>query len=58
MCFRDVLIASDLTSYQEMSETHSAQHVTQQKIEARRLGECPGLRAGTPLPRTPKPRRP
>ena len=58
MRFRDVLIASDLTSYQDMSETHSAQHVTQQKIEARRLGECPGLGAGTPLPRTPKPRRP
>ena len=55
---RDVLIASDLTSYQDMSETHSAQHVTQQKIEARCLGECPGLGAGTPLPRTPKPRRP
>ena len=58
MRFRDVLISSDLTSYQDMSETHSAQHVTQQKIEARRLGECPGLGAGTPLPRTPKPRRP
>jgi hypothetical protein len=58
MRFRDVLIASDLTSYQDMSETHSVQHVTQQKIEARCLGECPGLGAGTPLPRTAKPRRP
>ena len=58
MKFRDVLTASDLTSYQDVSETHSAQRVTQQKIEARRLGECPGLGASTPLPRTPKPRRP
>ena len=58
MRFRDVLTASDLTSYQDVSEAHSAQHVTQQKVEARRLGECPGLGAGAPLPRTPKPRRP
>jgi len=59
MKFRDVLIARDLTSYQDVSETHSAQHVTQQKIEARRLGECPGLGSGTPMPRTPKrPRQP
>jgi hypothetical protein len=59
MRFRDVLIARDLTSYQDVSETHSAQHVTQQKIEARRLGECPGLGSGVPMPRTPKrPRQP
>jgi hypothetical protein len=57
MRFRDVLIASDLTRYQDVSETHSAQHVTQQKIEARRLGECPGLGSGAPMPRTPKPPR-
>jgi len=56
--FRDVLTATDDSSYQDVSETHSAQHVSQQKIEARRLGECPGLGAGAPLPRTPKPRRP
>jgi len=49
--FRDVLIASDLTRYQDVSETHSAQHVIQQKIEARRLGECPGL--GSAPPRQP-----
>src|SRR5205814_1617222 len=58
MRFRDVLTATDDSSYQDVSEAHSAQHVTQQKIEARRLGECPGLGAGAPLPRTPKPRRP
>jgi hypothetical protein len=58
MRFRDVLTATDDSSYQDVSETHSTQHVTQQKIEAKRLGECPGLGTGTPLPRTPKPRRP
>jgi hypothetical protein len=55
MRFRDVLIAKDATSYQNVSQTHSAQRVTEQKIEARRLGECPGLGAGAPLKRTPKP---
>lgn len=54
MKFRDVLIATNTTSYQDTSETQSAQGVTQQKIEATRLGECPGLGAGAPLPRTPK----
>ncbi len=58
MRFRDVLTATDDSSYQDVSEAHSAQHVTQQKIKARRLGECPGLGSGAPLPRTPKPRRP
>jgi hypothetical protein len=41
MRFRDVLIAKDASSYQDVSETHSAQRATQQKIEARRLGDCP-----------------
>lgn len=54
MKFRDVLIANDTTSYQDASESRSAQGVTQQKIEATRLGECPGLGVGAPLPRTPK----
>jgi hypothetical protein len=52
--FRDVLIAQDLTSYEDVSEMHTAHHVTQQKIQARRLGECQGTEAGaTPVPRTP-----
>jgi hypothetical protein len=55
MRFRDVLIAKDLTSYQDVSETRSAQRVTEQKIEAVRLGECPGLGVGAPLRPTPKP---
>jgi len=38
MRFRDVLIAKDATSYEDVSETHSAQRVTQQHIEATRLG--------------------
>lgn len=57
MRFREVLIVKDPASYQDASETHSAQHVSQQKIEAERLGECPGLGAGAPLTPTPKPRR-
>jgi uncharacterized protein DUF3617 len=57
MRFRDVLIAKDASSYQDVSETRSAQHATQQKIEARRLGECPGLGSGAALPRTPRPPR-
>jgi hypothetical protein len=55
MKFRDVLIATNTTSYQDTSETQSAQGVTQQKIEATRLGECPASGARAPL--TPAPRR-
>jgi hypothetical protein len=51
MRFRDVLTATDDSSYQDVSETHTAQHISQQKLEARRLGECPGL--GAPPPRHP-----
>lgn len=42
MRFRDVLIAKDATGYQDVSETRSGQRVTEQKIEAVRVGECPG----------------
>ena len=59
MRFRDVLTATDDSSYQDVSETHTAQHIGQQKVEARRLGECPGLGAGAPLrPTKPPPRHP
>ena len=60
MRFRDVLTAKDDSSYQDVSETHTAQHISQQKLEARRLGECPGLGAGAPLrpTRKPPPRHP
>ena len=55
MRFRDVLIVNDPASYEDTSEMHSAHHVTQQKIEARRLGECPGG-PGNPLLRSPTPK--
>jgi hypothetical protein len=42
MRFRDVLLVNGPDTYEDVSETHTTQHVTQQKIEARRLGECPG----------------
>ena len=59
MRFRDVLTAKDEGSYQDVSETHSAQHISQQKVEATRLGECPGLGAGAPMtPTLKKPRPP
>jgi hypothetical protein len=54
--FRDVLRAKDADSYEDLSETHTAHHVTQQKIEAMRVGECPGLGSGAPLKPTRKPR--
>jgi hypothetical protein len=49
--FRDVLIVKDPTSYEDVSEIHTAQRVSQQKIEATRVGEC--SRAGTPGPQSP-----
>jgi hypothetical protein len=39
--FRDVLIVKDATHYEDLSEMHSAQQVTQQRIEASRVGDCP-----------------
>jgi hypothetical protein len=41
LTFRHVLIVKDPGSYLAMSETRLGQRVIQQKIEARRLGECP-----------------
>jgi hypothetical protein len=57
MRFRDVLVTKDPNSYQDVTETHSAQHVARQKLEATRIGECPGMGSGAPLMPTPKPHR-
>jgi hypothetical protein len=46
--FRDVLIVKDLTSYEDVSEAHTAQRVSQQKIEATRVGECSNAAAAGP----------
>lgn len=56
--FRDVLTARGTDNYEVISETHSPQRVTQQKIEATRIGECPGMGSGAPLTPTPKPHQP
>jgi hypothetical protein len=53
--FRDILTAKSTDDYEVISETHSPQRVTQQKLEATRLGECPGMGSGAPLTPTPKP---
>jgi len=52
--FRDVLLVKEANSYEDASETHTSQHVMQQKLEAKRLGDCPGMGSGAPL----KPTRP
>jgi hypothetical protein len=49
--FRDVLIVKDLTSYEDVSEVHTAQRMSQQKIEATRVGECSNPE--TPAPQAP-----
>src|SRR5205807_1245029 len=57
MRFRDVLLAKDADSYEDLSETHTRQRVMQQRIEAARRGECPGIGSGAPLTPTRKPPR-
>jgi|SRR6266853_854742 len=57
MRFRDVLLAKDADSYEDVSETHTRQRVMQQRIEAARRGECPGMGSGAPLTPTRKPPR-
>jgi len=57
MRFRDVLLAKDADSYEDLSETHTRQRVMQQRIEAARRGECPGMGSGAPLTPTRKPPR-
>jgi hypothetical protein len=52
--FRDVLIVKDATHYEDLSEMHSAQQVTQQRIEAARVGDCPA--GGIGAPKTPIPK--
>jgi len=56
MKFRAVLIVKDTTGYQELSEMLSGQHVTQQKIEASRIGDCAPSATGGP--KTPNPNTP
>ena len=52
MTYRHVLIVRDPTSsYLAMSETRLGHRVIQLKLEARRLGECPG--AGGKVPANP-----
>ena len=59
MRFRDVLLAKDADSYEDVSETHTRERVMQQRIEASRRGECPGMGSGAPLaPKRKPPRRP
>ncbi len=59
MRFRDVLLAKDADGYEDLSETHTRQRVMQQRIEATRRGECPGMGSGAPLtPARKPPRRP
>lgn len=48
MRFRHVLIVRDPTSYLAMSEIRIGQRVIRQKLEARRLGECPGAEGDVP----------
>jgi hypothetical protein len=55
--FRDVLTAKGADDYEVTSEAHSPQRVSQQKLEATRLGECPGMGSGAPLTPTPQPHR-
>ena len=51
--FHDALIVKDATRYQDTSEIYTAQRVSQQKIEATRVGDCPATGSGAPL--TPSP---
>ena len=48
LTYRHVLIVTDPTSYLAMSETRLGHRVIQLKLEARRLGECPGAGGNVP----------
>jgi hypothetical protein len=57
--FRNVLIVSDATHYQDMSETRAGSRVIQQKLEARRVSDCPATpAAAAPAPATAAPPKP
>ena len=52
--FRDVLVVTDANRYVVDSESHSPQRVSRQKIDAVRVGECPGVGASPPMTPTSK----
>ena len=52
--FRDVLVVTDANRYVVESESHSPEHVSRQKIDAVRVGECPGVGVSAPMTPTPK----
>jgi len=47
--FHDVLLVKDATSYEDMSEVYTTERVSQQKIEATRVGDCPATVSSAPL---------
>jgi len=52
--FRSVVIVRDSSGYEDLSEIHTAQHVTQQSIAATRVGDCPAS-GGAPMSPNPRP---
>jgi hypothetical protein len=50
-----VLTVKDPDGYEDMRETHAAQQVIQEKIEAKRVGECPRTGSGAEPPQSGKP---
>ena len=53
--FSSVVTVRDSSGYEDLSEIHNAQHVSQQSIEAKRVGDCP---AGRAPPKNPNPKPP
>jgi hypothetical protein len=49
--FRAALIVRGAGGYTDLSEMRSAEHMARQRIEAKRIGECP--ESGTLTPRRP-----
>lgn len=52
--FSSVVTVRDSTGYEDLSEIHGAQRVTQQSIEATRIGDCPAPSGAAANP-NPKP---